>query len=865
VPCPAESYGEQAGLGPYEIVAPLGAGGMGEVWKAKDSRLDRFVAVKVLPDHLAEQPEALARFEREAKAVAALNHPNILAIHDFTLHGDTAFVVMELLEGESLRERLQRGPIEFRKATELAIQIAQGLAAAHEKGIVHRDLKPDNLWVTHDGRLKILDFGLAKLTTAIRTTSNALQSTDALSPGYQTEGGVILGTLRYMSPEQVRGETVDARSDIFSFGVVWFEMLTGRKAFARDTAADTMAAILKEEPLELGSEHAPVPPMLKRVLDHCLEKRPARRFHDAMDLAFALESFQGGSSEPFVGQPEKRRPPWIRGAIFAGLGMGLLALLLISLPARTQPTFQRLTFGKGTVGAARFVHGSHEVVYSARWNGADPELFELNPESLEPRARGIKKASLVSISPTGELAVKRNPRLFGGLELGQLVLVSPGGAERIELEEILDGDWLPDGSGLVMVYADTQDAGKATIEFKPGQTAQSLGKQTWSARVSPKGDTLAVFEQPTYAYGDGRIVVVDRQGIRKTLAELKGFTGMAWGPGGKEIWYSIYGNGSSAIWGLSLQGRKRLLLRQAGLLELQDVSPEGRTLASLAIVLSGTAGNFGPGRTEQDLSWNEAAETFDVSDDGTKLLIGSGGIWSSDVNRRSLYLRDLNQPVPVKLGTGVLAKFLRGGQQIMVLSSPNDPVYSIVQVGYGHPQEVIKGLASHIIDAAPFPDGSRILGNTPEGWKIFDVATGIPHPFAGVNFMGYNGFKHIAPDGKWVALARTASHRLNVPLMLLPVEGGQGVDLKGLEPYDIPARWRGDGRAIYVFNRDGLPMQIHQIDIATGKRSWVKSIMPANPAGLAGIRSLALTPDARFVAYNYTRKLSDLYLIEGLK
>ena len=283
-------------LGSYEVLALIGAGGMGEVYSAHDHHLDRKVAVKTLPERLASDPEALGRFEREAKAIAALNHPNILGIHDMGREGDVVYIVMELLDGESLRSRLATGPLPPRKATELAIQMAHGLSAAHTKGIIHRDLKPENIFISRDGRLKILDFGLAKLT--LPGTSSADSPTGSLGV-LQTDKGMILGTLGYMSPEQVRGETVDARSDLFSFGAVLFEMLTGTKAFARDSASDTLAAILRDDPPEMESSSGKSIPMgLRRILDHCLEKDPNHRFHDAQDLAFALESATGdtGSS-----------------------------------------------------------------------------------------------------------------------------------------------------------------------------------------------------------------------------------------------------------------------------------------------------------------------------------------------------------------------------------------------------------------------------------------------------------------------------------------------------------------------------------------------------------------------------------------
>jgi len=277
-------------LGPYEILAPLGAGGMGEVWKARDTRLAREVAVKVLPPKLASDADALARFEREAKAVAALSHPNVLGIYDLGRDGDVTYAAMELLAGETLRQRLAEGALPQRKALEYALQIAQGLAAAHEKGIVHRDLKPENLFVTSEGRVKILDFGLAKV--AIRGSEDTHSPTAAAS----TEPGTVMGTVGYMSPEQVRGKAADARSDFFSLGCVLYEMLSGRKPFEGESAAETMAAIVQKDPPELADSTGRFPSHIERILRHCLEKRPEDRFDTAHDLAFALETAAGGAA-----------------------------------------------------------------------------------------------------------------------------------------------------------------------------------------------------------------------------------------------------------------------------------------------------------------------------------------------------------------------------------------------------------------------------------------------------------------------------------------------------------------------------------------------------------------------------------------
>ena len=271
-------------LGSYEILALLGAGGMGEVYRARDEKLDREVAIKVLPDSVAADPDALARFEREAKAVAALSHPNILAIHDFGTHEGLSYAVMELLEGETLRGKLDAGPIPQKQAVDYALQIAKGLSAAHEKGVVHRDLKPENLFVLKDGHVKILDFGLAKRVESAPPGPE----TSAPTRSGRTEPGAILGTMGYMSPEQVRGLPVDHRSDLFSFGAILYEMLSGKKAFRRDTASDTMAAILRDEPSELSGSGRNISPAVDNIVRHCLEKDRDNRFQSAKDIVFAL-------------------------------------------------------------------------------------------------------------------------------------------------------------------------------------------------------------------------------------------------------------------------------------------------------------------------------------------------------------------------------------------------------------------------------------------------------------------------------------------------------------------------------------------------------------------------------------------------
>jgi eukaryotic-like serine/threonine-protein kinase len=306
-------------LGPYEIVSLAGAGGMGEVYRGRDTRLGRDVAIKVLPEALANDADRLRRFEQEARTIAALNHPNILGIHDIGAHGGAPFLVSEFLEGQTLRETFLSGALPVRRAIEYALGVAHGLAGAHEKGIVHRDLKPENVFITRDGRIKVLDFGLAKPVTPEENHGTAETQT---SPA--TLPGMVMGTIGYMSPEQVRGDPVDPRSDIFSFGALLYEMLTGKRAFKRETSAETMTAILREKPQALNDAGRQGPLELQRILARCLEKNVARRFQSASDLAFAIETSSGTSAAHRVSQPKSRRAwlPWVLGAaLLMGTGV----------------------------------------------------------------------------------------------------------------------------------------------------------------------------------------------------------------------------------------------------------------------------------------------------------------------------------------------------------------------------------------------------------------------------------------------------------------------------------------------------------------------------------------------------------------
>jgi serine/threonine protein kinase len=337
------------------------------------------VAIKVLPQKLSADADALERFEREARAVAALSHPNILALHDVGREGDVVYAVAELLDGETLRERLSGAALPARKAIEYAVQIAQGLAAAHEKGIVHRDLKPENVFVTRDGRVKILDFGLAK----VAPSGGDLTMSPTVAA---TEPGTVLGTVGYMSPEQVRGQPADHRSDIFSFGAILYEMLAGQRAFRADSAAETMAAIAQKDPPELSGVDTALAPSLDRIVRHCLEKSPGERFQSARDLAFDLDSVAGRTiSAPVVATTvptrARRLPLGLAAIAIAGLVFALGLLVGRGTARQTFPHFSPLTFRRGTIRSARFAPDGLTIVYGAPGRARHPPLHRASGQS----------------------------------------------------------------------------------------------------------------------------------------------------------------------------------------------------------------------------------------------------------------------------------------------------------------------------------------------------------------------------------------------------------------------------------------------------------------------------------------------------
>ncbi len=728
-------------LGPYEILGQIGAGGMGEVYRAKDPRLGREVAIKVLPASFSADADRLRRFEQEAKAAGILNHPNITAVYDIGTHDDAPYVVQELLEGETLRSLLAGGRLSPRKSIDYALQIAHGLSAAHEKGIVHRDLKPENLFVTKDGRLKILDFGLAKLTHQ----EEGSQATNLPTATAGTEPGVVLGTLGYMSPEQVRGRQADARSDIFSFGAILYEMLSGKRAFHGDSAADTMSAILKEDPPDLSVTNQSISPGLERIVRHCLEKNPEQRFHSAHDLAFDLEALSGtsatsaGALAAATGKPAPRIGRlWLAGLAAAALAAGAVAGHFLWRPARAStPTYRRLTFRRGNLGTARFAPDGRSVVYGASWEGQPLEIYTTRPEGPESTPIGVKNADLFSVSPSGELAISLRERFLGGpAGPGTLATVPMGGGAPRAIAEFIDkAEWTPDGKQLaVLRFAE----GRNRVELPLGKVLYASERGIRLLRVSPRGDRFAFFGRSP---AGNSLVTVDLAGKSSTLVKdgIRG-QGLAWAPSGNEVWFDDLGErGQFLLKAVDLSGRVRVIDSIPVGLIVHDISRDGRVLVERYSSQPGILG-LAPGETtERELSWFDRSALIGLSDDGRTLLINEGGDAAGRYG--AYYVRKTDGSPAVKLGEGVGLELSADGK--WVLSRPPDSEKALVlsPTGTGTPVTIQLSGFERVSSVTLFPDSKRLLllAAEPGGKRrlyVQDLPSGKPRPITDRDYGG---------------------------------------------------------------------------------------------------------------------------------
>jgi eukaryotic-like serine/threonine-protein kinase len=832
-------------LGPYEIVGALGAGGMGTVYRAHDSRLRRDVALKVISASFV-RADSVERFEREARAAAALNHPNILAVFDVNIDGPVPYVVSELLEGESLRARIDRGPVPYRRALEWAIQIAQALAAAHAKRIYHRDVKPGNVFLMGDGRVKLLDFGLAKLPPPDSADLSQQSTTPELS-----HPGRALGTAAYMSPEQVLGQEVDHRCDIFALGSVLYEMLTGARAFQRPTAVETMSAVLRDDPPDVLVLNPATPPGAAAAVRRCLEKNPEERFQSARDLAFHLTQLlqSTSGSYPLPPLPTRRRRVLLGVALVAAVLAAALPWLLVRPPPA--PSFEQLTFHRGRIGGARFTDAG--VVYS-QTRELEPPTVSLKVRS-SPETRSLYEEADVLAFCAGELALSVGRRFVKGDRFAGTLATAPsvGGKPHPTLENVEDADC--DAAGRTYAVARAEGFGaESTLEYPVGKVLYRTAGSLHGPRISRDGRYVAVFDDPAGIGTGGHVVIVDRDGrvVRRTR-EWANARGMAWAPRGGELWFTASATRSNrSLYALRLDGRERLVLETAGSLTIRDTAEDGRVLLTREDERTAVVGVPPGGTSERDLSWFDNAGLAAVSASGRTLLFG---------DRFGIYLRGTDGAPATRLGTveGYPDDLSPDGTTVLATNLTASGLF-LAPTGPGAVRDVpVEGLEA-FRGSVFFPDGRRLLvtGRAP-GHRlrsyVVDLPGGRPRPITDEDTWGLT----ISPDG-----TRVAATSVSGPVSLWPVAGGRPRVLAGSEPGDRPVSWTADGRSLWIFRRGEVPAHVSIVDVETGRRTPWKTLVPPDAAGVYSVNELKVTPSGNAYFYSYRRTLSELYEVHGL-
>jgi serine/threonine protein kinase len=876
----AEMFADKVGetIGPYEVLLELGSGAMGIVYLAQDLRLGRKIALKLLPSQFTNDKDRLRRFQQEARAASALNHPNILTVYEVEQRGGLHYIATEFVDGVTLRRHMHDRRMNLDEVLSIATQVASALKAAHAAGIAHRDIKPENIMIRSDGYIKVLDFGLAKLTE------------NELSPAAaETNPGVVMGTPRYMSPEQARGLDVDLRTDIFSLGTVIYEMVTGKLPFEGETTTDVIAALIKDEPESMRTSVPELPLEFEQVVTNALAKDRSQRYQTiaafSSDLQGLKDKIQLGALvltnddslnaqtiqtrtaiDPHAGQKTQRILLPKGWTLTIALGLILIVGVVIvlsfrrrslSLKEKIAETSSQLTNRDGFISSARFAPDGKRVVYSAGFDGKPLELFYSNGEAAESRAAGIE-ASLKSVSRSGKIAVLLNFELnwSDGFNGTLEILPAEGGQPETVIQGVDDAAFAPDGNTFAILRS---VLGEQQLEYPAGNVLYKSSGWMSYPRFSPKGDKIAFFEHPLGDFS-GSIVVFDLASKKKTeiSTDWQALKGLAWNPKTDEIWFGgSKVNKTASINAVSLSGQLRLKLYAlpGQNARVEDISDEGRMLITQGTnhtTMIMLQGNSPTEAVDSRFAWSTSA---DISADGNTLLFYQWGYESIDGSDVSgVYLQRLESSEPLKLGPGkALALSPDGNWALALQQTKPQPQLVLLSTSLGQARPLSNPGIKEYHYASFFPDGKQILFTGVEARDeavirsfVQDVNTGQVHP---LTEEGTTALR-ISPDGK-----RVITLQPDRSYYVQGLDGGEPKAIPGLETDDEPIQWSVNGRAVFVKGAGDFATKIYRVDLETGERQEWKDIDPPNKVGHVGLEvnpgGILITPDGKVCIYTY--------------